>query len=100
MTPQTPCEVSIVAFTIGTAMLCVLQWLADLRVKLPQQPPGSSERVVLLLLKGKHVRAESPPAAIHDSVTRILASAHVPANTAMTPQACPPGPDPGCYAVW
>ncbi|KAK9807258.1 hypothetical protein WJX73_003948 [Symbiochloris irregularis] len=81
MMPQGPVDVTVVAFTVGTAVLATLQWLHDLRTRLAKngwsRPPGQ-ERVGLLLLKGKQGRSEAPSPAIQTAVQAVLDAAQIP----------------------
>ncbi|KAK9831377.1 hypothetical protein WJX81_007406 [Elliptochloris bilobata] len=110
MMPPAGADVSCIAFTTGTAVFAVLHWLLELRGKVakngygggpaPNPNPGQPERPALLLLKGKAGRTESPPSAIADAVTALLAAAQFIGTASITPQGVRVEVEVSCAAGW
>ncbi|KAK9810087.1 hypothetical protein WJX72_004590 [[Myrmecia] bisecta] len=87
MMSQGSTDTTVIAFTIGTSVLALLQWFLDLRLRAAKTgfAVGSAERPGLLLLKGKHTRIDGPNST-REAVTAILTATNAPATTAITPQ--------------
>ncbi|CAL8469671.1 g9212 [Coccomyxa elongata] len=89
MMPQGKSDLTCIAFTIGTALLAVLQWLQDLRLKLSKNGFAGAalgESAALLLLRGKPGRCEAPPGAIADAVNALMDALHFPASATINSQ--------------
>eukprot|EP00884_Botryococcus_braunii_P006594 jgi/Botrbrau1/15936/Bobra.0088s0002.1 len=84
-------EVGVVAFTVGSAVLCTLHWLSELRSRLLLQAQGGGptpapECMVLLLLRGKPSRSDVAADVIIAALSPILKAAHVPHLLSAAPQ--------------
>ncbi|CAL5229689.1 g13058 [Coccomyxa viridis] len=89
MMPQGKSDLTCIAFTAGAAVLAVLQWLQDLRVKVTKNGfAGQSlgDQPALLLLRGKSGRSESPPADVAEAVNALMQAVHFPAAAFITTQ--------------
>jgi hypothetical protein len=88
--PQAKSDLTCIAFTIGTAMLAVVQWLQELRLKLTKNGgyagQALGEQSALLLLRGKAGRSEVPPGAIADAVNALMEAVHIPALATINTQ--------------
>eukprot|EP00887_Chlorella_sp_A99_P000227 scaffold13.g227.t1 len=93
-------EFGMHAFTVGSAVLSLLRWVAELRERLPREPTRElRQRVCLVLNKGKPGRDQAYP-AIHAALAAMLAAWAAPMALLDAPQGCRVEGRAGEVAAW
>ena len=81
-------EFGMHAFTVGSAVLSLLRWVAELRERLPREPSKELRQTVCLVLnKGKPSREHTYP-SIRAALCSLLAAWRSPFALEDVPQGC------------
>jgi hypothetical protein len=81
-------EFGMHAFTVGSAVLSLLRWVAELRERLPREPNKDlNQQVCLVLNKGKPSREHTYP-AIRAALLSLLSAWGSPFTLTDVPQGC------------